>query len=95
MKRYACTKCSIFGVKLWRNLANIPIMRVLCKECGEKDQEARLGSDLLIGELVPAYPTDCPDLDGAVESGSTYWNYRTAPPAVTEWWDSLPTRISN
>lgn len=95
LKDYACGKCAIRGVKLWRlphrALSSKHGCHLLCAVClvpGKVvDSAGRLrsedqewqGTDQVDGWL-PAVPSD-----------DTFWGYSSVPQSEVDWWKALPT----
>lgn len=94
---YACSKCGVHGVKLWRLYQSFATKcELMCGSCSLVDQgksgeiddsgkrESDLGSDRTdqIGWRVPAVPT---------ENGGMFWGYTSVPESGVKWWRALPT----
>ena len=96
---YACHKCGVTGVKLWREYQTfLNHQSLLCCKCsGEEqnkdvksiDDRGRIESELggrtdQIGWRIPAVPT---------KDNDTYWGYTSVPEDGVQWWKRLPTVI--
>jgi hypothetical protein len=94
-KRYVCSGCGASGVKLWRQYQTMAdYLRLLCKDCAEKDQEEKLTEESdSLGWLVPAVPTELPNADGDIPEGETFWGYTSVPGWGCKWWWELPPEI--
>lgn len=90
---YICQRCSLSGVKLWRDTNTFaPTKSLRCASCcleeqklsGPVTEEGKIktpyGESDQIGCLVPAIPD---------EEGEGYWGYTSVPQAGVLWWKRL------
>jgi len=84
---YRCGKCSVYGVRLWRQAQTfLDHIELLCAVCATEDQKTQIVSyadfhkehDVTIGDLVPARP---------VPEGHTFWGHTSGE---VLWWYALP-----
>ncbi len=95
---YVCSKCGVFGVKLWRQYQTfLDHIHLMCGPCACADQgkadtldaagkieETDIGGRCdQIGWMIPAVPT---------EKNDTFWGYTSVPDAGVKWWKKLPTK---
>lgn len=79
LTKYACSKCGVVGVKLWRQTGvSANEIELLCANC-DTDKSS----------LVPAIPDRRPDGDGSLPDNTHYWGASSVPSSGVLWWNTL------
>lgn len=82
MVNYICSRCSLIGHKLWREIYATDV-KLLCAVCAEDRQKVQMKLDSdVIGNFIPAIPVDGSD---------NYWGYSSTSNEAIIWWYELPT----
>lgn len=99
--KYACGKCHVDGVKLWRGIHGCEFKggyELLCAACLAPDQvvdddgKTPWSTKDASGKVHDMGKTD-QVANGlpAVPVGDTFWGYTSVPTADVRWWKALPT----
>ena len=85
-------------VKLWREYnTTLDAQTYYCMNCAIVERgnasEFSAGKSVMIGDLVPACPTELPNDSGRFPKDTSFWGFTSTPDWSLKWWLDLPPKI--